>query len=68
MVLEHGFDDLGFELRAFEIVAESSETTLVTVERGDLVTGRGELHRLAARCGAGVEHANRILRDQSRGE
>ena len=48
--------EIGVEMRPVEILAQSSETTFRRVDRRDAVTGRRELHRLAAGRGAKVEH------------
>ena len=53
---------------AREILGQSCQTTFRAVERGDVVAGGGELHRLAAGRGAEVEHAARAGREQARGK
>src|SRR3546814_11264274 len=49
--------DLGGEARAREIVPQAREALCARIDGGDVPSRRGELHRLAARCGAQVEDA-----------
>src|SRR3546814_14954131 len=49
--------DLGGEARAREIVPQAREALCARIDGGDVPSRRGELHRLADRCGAQVEDA-----------
>src|SRR6478735_555016 len=52
-------DELGFEMRPIQVLAQPWETRRERIDGGDPMTRRCELHRLAARCRAEVEHVLR---------
>ena len=55
-------------MRALQIGAKSRQTTFGDVDRGHVPTGGGELHRLAAGCGASVDRGPRAIAEQPCGK
>ena len=61
-------DELGVQMRALEIFAESFEATFGRVHRRHAMPGGGELHRLPTRRGAEVEDVGTGIRNQAGGQ
>jgi hypothetical protein len=61
-------DQARAQFRALEVFADAGEAVLRRVDGGDAMTGRGQLHRLAARCRAQVEDVAGIGRNEPGGK